>query len=486
MSITAKTINILVFLLWIALVSLLLYKEFSGTPLEKNEILKGAIEKVNTWYDIYTGSKKIGFAKTAYEKVGDEIIITHEREMKVFKNGVETVLFHTMRCLTNLDYSIKSFEYASHFMDEEGIKVTGDVDNENVLFFLESQEKRKALKTPIKGKGFYLPLTFIPALVSKSPPPDSVFIIPVLDLVSLSIQDVRVSVEEIRPITAGIHVLSIYKFKVGSTVFWCNEKGVIIKEEDPSGITLYSGSEAIAKDPSDRKIFDYTSLPFFKSNEIIPNAEGLTRFKVRIKGFSLDTKLYEHSLVTLKDGILTIEKDDPEEMKKRSYGLPYRDKILSGYIDADEWILSNDKNVKGNALHMAAVEKNDAFRLARYLNSDLYFSVMPIPTFVLMNSKDIFKSHSGDSIGKTVMFASFARAAGLPTRIIGGLVYRGGFFYFHAWPEVWIDRWVPVDPTLAQFPADATHIPLKEGTLKDVTSIVHDLKPITIEVLEVS
>ena len=486
MSITAKTINTLIFFSWIALLSLLFYKEFSGTPLEKNEILKGVLEKMSTWYDIYTGSKKIGFAETAYKKVGDEIIITHERQMKVFKNDVETILFHTMKCLTNLDYSIKSFEYTSHFRDEEGIKVTGEVDTENVLLFLESQEKRKTLKTPIKGKGFYFPLTFIPLLVSKSPPPESVFSIPLLDLMSLSIQDVRVSVEEIRPIKSGINIFSIYKFKLGKMVFWSNEKGVIIKEEDPSGITLYSGPEAIAKDPSDRKIVDYTSLPFFRSNEIIPNAEGRTRLKVRIKGFSLDTKLYEHSLVTLKDGILTIKKDDPEQMKKRSYGLPYTDKILSGYINADEWVLSNDKNVKGNALHMAAVEKNDAFRLARYLNSDLYFSVMPVPTFVLMNSKDLFKSRFGDCIGKTVMFASFARAAGLPTRVIGGFVYRGGFFYFHTWPEVWIDRWVPVDPTLAQFPADVTHIPLKEGTLKDVTSIVNDLKPIAIEVLEVS
>lgn len=84
------------------------------------------------------------------------------------------------------------------------------------------------------------------------------------------------------------------------------------------------------------------------------------------------------------------------------------------------------------------------------------------------------------------MYASFARAAGLPTRLIGGLVYRDGYFYFHTWPEIWFDRWVPVDPTLAQFPADVTHIPLKEGTLKDITSIVNDLKSIHIEILEAS
>jgi hypothetical protein len=486
MSKVARSIHITAFLSWVILLLLLLYKEYSGTPLEREEALRGAIDKATTWYDIYAGSKKIGFAKTVHEKVGDEIIVTHEREMKVFKNDAETQLFENMRCVANPDYSLKSFEYASHFKDEKEIKVTGEVDKEDVLLFLQSQEKRKAVRTPTKGKGFYIPLTFIPMLVLKGPPPDSVFVIPVLDLVSLTIQDVRVSVEEIRPVKSGINILSLYKIKAGNTVFWCNERGVIIKEDNPLGMTLYSGSEAIAKDPSDRKIFDYTSLPFFKSNKIIPDAEGLTRFKVRIKGFSLDKKLYEQSLVELSDGVLAIGKDDPEEMKKRSYNLPYKDTALSGYVNADEWILSNDKDVRGNALHMAAIEKNDAFRLARYLNSDLYFSIMPIPTFVLLNSRDLFKSRYGDCIGKTVMFASFARAAGLPTRIIGGLVYRNGFFYFHTWPEVWVGKWVPVDPTLAQFPADATHIPLKEGTLKDITSFVQDMRSVTIEVLEAS
>ncbi|MCX5718411.1 MAG: transglutaminase domain-containing protein, partial [Nitrospirae bacterium] len=65
-------------------------------------------------------------------------------------------------------------------------------------------------------------------------------------------------------------------------------------------------------------------------------------------------------------------------------------------------------------------------------------------------------------------------------------VYKDGYFYFHTWPEVWFDKWIPVDPTLAQFPADVTHIPLKEGTLKDIISILNDLKNIKIEILEAS
>jgi hypothetical protein len=485
MSRTMKIVNTTVFCVWIALLSLLLFRSYSGTSIEKTEALKGSIDKAAYWYDIYAGTGKIGFASTTMEKVGDEIILRHEREMKVTKNGKETVLFDKLRCLSDLSFSIKSFEYTSHFKDEAGLKLSGEVDGGEIIFFLESAGKRKTHKTSTKGKDFYLPITFIFALVQKNPVPDLTFTVPMLDFNSLSIKDVKVSLEEIRPLKVGININSLHKFKAGAAVWWSNEKGIIVKEESPAGFAMYSQPEAIAKDPADRMLFDYTSLPYFKSEKIIRNPEGLSGLKVRIKGFRLDPALYDKSPVTLKGDLLTIVKEDAEEIKKGSYLLPSSDDTLARYLKADEWVLSEDKNVRGNAHNMAVIEKKDAFRMARYLNSDLYFSIPSAPAFVLMNSSDLFKTRFGDYLGRTVMFASFARAVGLPTRLVGGLVYRDGYFYFHTWPEVWLDKWIPVDPTLAQFPADVTHIPLREGTLKEITSVVDELKDIRIEILEI-
>ena len=76
-----KVVNIAVFLIWVALLSLLLYREHTGTTLLKTEGIKGAIDKATYWYDIYAGPNKIGYASTAIDKVGDEIIIRHEREL---------------------------------------------------------------------------------------------------------------------------------------------------------------------------------------------------------------------------------------------------------------------------------------------------------------------------------------------------------------------------------------------------------------------
>lgn len=486
MSRTIKIITVMVFCTWVALISILLYKNYAGTPLEKTQALKEAFDKKTYWYDIYIGTRKTGFAITTFEKAGNEIIIKHKREIKVKKNGEETLLIENLKTLCDLNYSIKTFEYTSNFKGEKGIKARGEVDEGEIIFFLESPEKRKTHKISTGGKDFYLPITLIPVIHQKYPSPNKPFLAPMLDLSILSINDVRVVLEEIRPIKVGINIRSLYKFRIGDTIIWTNEKGIIIKEELPSGITLYSQVENIAKESDDRILFDYTTLPSFKSNKLLPDTEILTLLKIKIKGFSLDPQLYENSLITIENDILTIRKKDAEFMKQKTYTLPYKNDELSTYLKADTWVMSEHKTIRSNALKMAVVEKNDAFRMARYLTSNLYFTVSPMPMFTLSDSMDIFNAHLGDYLERTVMFASFARAAGLPTRAVGGVVYKNGYFYFHAWPEVWFGKWVPVDPTLAQFPADVTHIPLKEGTLTDIISITDDLKNIKIEIMEAS
>ena len=53
--------------------------------------------------------------------------------------------------------------------------------------------------------------------------------------------------------------------------------------------------------------------------------------------------------------------------------------------------------------------------------------------------------------------------------VAAGLVCLHGAFSYHAWPEVYVagppgrGLWIPVDPTLNQFPADATHVRLTRG-----------------------
>jgi transglutaminase-like putative cysteine protease len=76
-----------------------------------------------------------------------------------------------------------------------------------------------------------------------------------------------------------------------------------------------------------------------------------------------------------------------------------------------------------------------------------------------------------------------ARSLGLPARTAVGLVHVNGAFFYHAWPEVWLDGWVAVDPTFGQWPADASHIRFVIGGLAQQVEIVRLIGNLDIEVL---
>ena len=82
------------------------------------------------------------------------------------------------------------------------------------------------------------------------------------------------------------------------------------------------------------------------------------------------------------------------------------------------------------------------------------------------SSLTALESRSGDCTEHTVLFIALARAAGIPSRICSGVVFAKDAFYYHFWPEVYVGKWVQMDPTLGQNIADATHIQIGGGTVE--------------------
>jgi transglutaminase-like putative cysteine protease len=60
-----------------------------------------------------------------------------------------------------------------------------------------------------------------------------------------------------------------------------------------------------------------------------------------------------------------------------------------------------------------------------------------------------------------------------------------GRFYLHAWTEVYLGRWVPVDAMLNQFPADASHIPFLSGAADPGPDLARILSRLEISVARV-
>ena len=82
------------------------------------------------------------------------------------------------------------------------------------------------------------------------------------------------------------------------------------------------------------------------------------------------------------------------------------------------------------------------------------------------SSLTALESLSGDCTEHTVLFIALARTAGIPARVCSGITFAKEAFYYHFWPEVYVGKWVQMDPTLGQTIADANHIQLSGSTLE--------------------
>ena len=92
-------------------------------------------------------------------------------------------------------------------------------------------------------------------------------------------------------------------------------------------------------------------------------------------------------------------------------------------------------------------------------------------------------SRRGDCNEHTQLYMALARSVGIPARSAAGLAYVRGKFYYHAWPEVYLGRWVAVDPTFGEFPADAAHIRFVNGGLARQAELLRLIGNLKIDVV---
>ena len=110
----------------------------------------------------------------------------------------------------------------------------------------------------------------------------------------------------------------------------------------------------------------------------------------------------------------------------------------------------------------------------------------PVDVF---SALDVLKQRKAECQGHAYLYTALARAAGVPTRMVSGLVYSEQFngFLYHSWAESLVGaQWRAVDPIFGQAAADATHIKLVEGeNLADLMPLMEWVGTLKLRVLEI-
>lgn len=200
--------------------------------------------------------------------------------------------------------------------------------------------------------------------------------------------------------------------------------------------------------------------------------------KVRITG--IDPSLFELNggRQMLRGPILTIFKDPPEKKTGEDpHALPEE------FLGESFSIKSRDPVTVALAREISGNE-TEPVKVARLIYEWVYRNIRKEPAVTLPVSTDVLRTRRGDCNEHATLFTALARAAGVPSRVALGLVYADGRLYYHAWSEILAGGWIAVDPTLGQFPADASHIRLVTGDLDKQTRIISVIGRIKLEGLE--
>ena len=166
------------------------------------------------------------------------------------------------------------------------------------------------------------------------------------------------------------------------------------------------------------------------------------------------------------------------------YRLPARDTALARWLEPEALIQSRDPRIAAEARRIIGRERSPARvadLLATWVHQSLHRATpengsVPSAVRVLENPK-------GDCNEAATLFVALARAAGLPARTVSGLIYLNDRFYYHAWAEIYLNDWIAVDPTFAQFPADAAHVPVAIGGLARQIELIPLIGRLKLEVL---
>ncbi|MEM3556185.1 MAG: transglutaminase-like domain-containing protein [Candidatus Micrarchaeia archaeon] len=113
-------------------------------------------------------------------------------------------------------------------------------------------------------------------------------------------------------------------------------------------------------------------------------------------------------------------------------------------------VQSDDPEIKEMARLITANSSDDFERVAKlalWVNSHLAYDSSLAGS--LKDAKWILKNRRGVCAEYSTLFVAFARSLGIPARFVSGMAYDEdkGEWIGHAWAEVYLGEWVPVDAT---------------------------------------
>lgn len=329
-----------------------------------------------------------------------------------------------------------------------------------------------------------------------------------LDPVTVALDKIDVKVEaEEKAMFAGAGVTA-YRVSASSPLAkmtsWETADGDVIKMEmflGPVSMTMYNEPKAIALDMSTKAPkfeivgaiaavtstysppSDFALATAVKTDKPINNPREATHLKLQVSGVEdRELAISDGRQVLKANGevggwLVDIAAKHFDAMSAAA--LPITNPALQKEMMRAPLLEADDPQIVQTARTLRGAETN-SFKVACKIRQWVHAQMKPDYTIgVPRSTAEIFKKRRGVCRDYATLFTGIARAAGIPTRVCGGIVYAEGRFFYHAWAECYVGEWLPFDPTTPVDFVDATHIKFAQGDVTDmyrVSGIVGKLK----------
>ena len=471
---------------WLVMMHALIQREYFQLSLVKapHEVFAlHNLKKREQYNAIYTGKDRIGFNFSVLEKLEPHeskehayelrhqtylsfLFLGEEREMLVQGKALMDSAFQMQR----FEFKIKSKEYWT--------KLSGQVVKDNLDLIIEAEKGTPVRKNfPLNG----------PVILSEALnfmwTPDNLKLgkqgrIRTWNPLVMTLEEIDFHVIRKETIPSGDQSAETYVIAVKQgaveTKLWVNQEGTVLKQESPMGFIIKKEENweifDAMRDKKNTKP-DLPNLYSVPSNIVIETPEKLTRARLKTK-IGDDETYFDLKRDTLKgtsDLTWPINVEGNDE--------------LARHLEETPFIQISDPSIVAKAKEIAGEEKT-AIGAVLSLMTWVHQFVTPSPAMSLPNAREVLAIRKGDCNEFTVLFTALARSIGIPTKTVAGLVYQKGRFYYHAWAEVFVGRWIGIDPTFDQAPIDPLHIPLVEGDLKEQVDLITKIGRMNVFILE--
>jgi hypothetical protein len=441
------------------------------------------------WFGIYVNSERVGFYRQRIEKSGDGYRMEGNGSvrMKVMSFSKEASMRETYQVTKGL--ALRSFD-VEQTVNGSSSHVSGTVSGS--AMHIKSEVSGKTTDKMLKFKGDVYPgpaLNLYPLL--RTVAAGSTYKIQAFDPEEVKIKEIQITVMGEEKSSDGLAALklrnNLYPFVnndiwvdgQGNTIEESVREGLVTtKAEQPNALGSFISDWALAKKDL---IYDFSLV---RVQPPIKEPKKLTGLAIEISDWNDALPLLQeggqqvlkrgNGRVVFKTGSLVAASPETKAQKPGEAHLKPADKIES---DAPE-IKAQAKTLAEGVKSQEELAKKLAAWTADWLKDTIDDGGGAVESF---------KSKTGNCQTHARLYTALARAAGIPTRFVSGLVYLDGMgFLYHSWAESFVgDRWVSVDPTYNQLPADPTHIKLLEGHLpENMTPIIAIIGRIKMTVLE--